>query len=121
MVEGQEGISGRVADSITSDTLTQAQVAAQIGLTEEELSESLRDRRAWSTVELVQLAEVLTVDAHWLITGHPDPRRLVLTARHARHDVDPVPPPPARSVVNADGLDDLHGDGASGSAAPVRE
>lgn len=85
-MEGQDGIAQRVADSITSDTLTHAQVAARIGLTEEELSESLRDRRAWSTVEIVQLAEVLKIDAHWLITGHPDPYRLRFTARH---DLDP--------------------------------
>lgn len=85
-MEGQDGISGRVADSITADTLTQAQVAARIDLTDEELSESLCDRRAWSTVELVQLAELLNLDAHWLITGRPDPYRLTITARH---DVDP--------------------------------
>lgn len=81
-MEGQEGIAHRVADSITSDTRTPAQVAAQIGLTDEELSESLRDRRPFSTVEIVQLAEVLKVDAHWLITGRPDPYRLIVTARH---------------------------------------
>ena len=89
MVEGQEGIAGRVADSITPDTLTNAQVAAKIGLTDEELSESLRDRRAFSSVELVQLAEVLDVDAHWLITGRPDPHHLTVTARH---DSDHAPP-----------------------------
>lgn len=84
-MEGQDGIAQRVAGSITAATLTQAQVAAQIGLTDEELSESLHDRRAFSTVEIVQLAEVLKVDAHWLITGRPDPYRLIVTARH---DVD---------------------------------
>ena len=72
-MEGQEGIAQRVADSITADTLTPAQVAAQIGLTDEELSESLRGLRAFSTVELVQLAELLKVDAHWLIAGRPGP------------------------------------------------
>lgn len=87
-MEGQDGISGRVADSITADTLTQAQVAARIGLTDEELAESLSDRRAWSTVELVQLAEVLKVDVHWLIIGRPDPYRLTITARH---DVEGAP------------------------------
>ena len=85
-MKGQEGIAQRVADSITADTRTQAQVAAQIGLTDEELSESLRDRRPFSSVELVRLAEVLDVDAHWLITGRPDPYRLTITARH---DLDP--------------------------------
>ncbi len=85
-MDGQEGISGRVADSIAAGTLTHVQVAARIGVTDEELSESLRDRRAWSTVEIVQVAEVLRVDVHWLIIGRPDPYRLIFTARH---DVDP--------------------------------
>ena len=79
---GQDGIAQRVVDSITADTLTPAQVATKIGLTDEELSESLRGPRAFSTVEIVQLAEVLKVDAHWLITGRPDPYRLIVTARH---------------------------------------
>lgn len=99
-MEGQEGIAQRVADSITPDTLTQAQVAAQIGLTDEELSTSLRGRRAFSSVELVQLAEVLDVDAHWLITGRPDPYRLLVTARH---DVDHAPPQPEHVVPPVNG------------------
>jgi Zn-dependent peptidase ImmA (M78 family)/transcriptional regulator with XRE-family HTH domain len=77
----QEQIARRVADSIPA-TLTQAQVAAQIGLTDEKLSKSLRGRRAFSSVELAQLAEALNVDVHWLITGRPDPNRLVAVARH---------------------------------------
>ena len=85
-MEGQDGIAQRVADSITADTLTQAQVATKIGLTDEELSESLRSLRAFSSVEIVQLADVLKIDAHWLITGRPDPYRLRFTARH---DLDP--------------------------------
>lgn len=75
-------------DALPWDILTQAQVAGRIGLTDEELSESLHDRRAWSTVELVQLAEVLNLDAHWLIAGRPDPYRLTITARH---DVEGAP------------------------------
>ena len=73
-----------VAESIRSAGLTPAQVAERIGLTDEELSESLSERRAFSTVELVQLAEVLDADANWLITGpaRPDPHRLIFTARH---------------------------------------
>ncbi|WP_319453088.1 MULTISPECIES: helix-turn-helix transcriptional regulator [unclassified Mycobacterium] len=76
----QEQIARRVADSIPA-TLTQAQVAAQIGLTDEKLSKSLRGHRAFSSVELAQLAEALNVDVHWLITGRRDPNRLVAVAR----------------------------------------
>lgn len=77
----QEDIARRVAESIPANC-TQAQVAAQIGLTEEKLSKSLRGRRAFSSVELAQLAEALNVDVHWLITGRTDPNRVVVAARH---------------------------------------
>lgn len=77
----QEDIARRVAESIPAAT-TQAQVAAQIGLSEEKLSKSLRGRRAFSSVELAQIAEVLGVEVHWLITGQPDPHRRVVAARH---------------------------------------
>lgn len=77
----QDDIARRVAESIPATT-TQAQVAGQIGLSEEKLSKSLRGRRAFSSVELAQLADVLQVDVHWLITGRTDPNRLVVAARH---------------------------------------
>lgn len=77
----QDDIARRVADSIPATT-TQAQVAAQIGLSAEKLSKSLHGRRAFSSVELAQLADALGVDVHWLITGQPDPHRLVVAARH---------------------------------------
>lgn len=100
-MKGQDGIAGRVAESIRSATgLTQAQVAEGIGLTGEELAESLSERRAFSTVELVQLAEVLNADAHWLITGQPDPHRLIFTARH---DVDHDAPRPESLDISRDG------------------
>lgn len=76
-----DDIVRRVAQSIPATT-TQAKVAGQIGLSEEKLSKSLRGRRAFSSVELAQLADVLDVDVHWLITGRPDPHRLVVAARH---------------------------------------
>jgi transcriptional regulator with XRE-family HTH domain len=84
----QEQIARRVADSIPA-TLTHAQVAEQIGLTDEKLSKSLRGRRSFSSVELAHLAEGLNVDVHWLITGRPNPNRLVAVARRVEgHDSD---------------------------------
>lgn len=76
-----DDIARRVADSIPATT-TQAQVAGQIGLSEEKLSKSLRGHRGFSSVELAQLADVLQVDLHWLITGRTDPNRIVVAARH---------------------------------------
>lgn len=77
----QDEIARRVADSIPATT-THAEVAGQIGLTKDQLSKSLNGRRAFSSVELAQLADVLNLDVHWLITGRPDPHRLVVAARH---------------------------------------
>jgi Zn-dependent peptidase ImmA (M78 family)/transcriptional regulator with XRE-family HTH domain len=81
----KDDIGGRVADSIPAG-MTQGQVAANIGLAAEKFSRSLNGKRAFSAVELAQLAEVLHVDVHWLITGEADPYRLVVAARH---DFDP--------------------------------
>jgi Zn-dependent peptidase ImmA (M78 family)/transcriptional regulator with XRE-family HTH domain len=81
----QTDIGGRVAASIPTG-VTQGQVADQIGLAAEKFSRSLNGKRAFSAVELAELAEVLGVDVHWLITGEPDPHRLVVAARH---DFDP--------------------------------
>jgi Zn-dependent peptidase ImmA (M78 family)/transcriptional regulator with XRE-family HTH domain len=76
-----ESIGRRVADSIAAG-VTQNQVAARIRLAPEKFSRSINGKRAFSAVELAQLAEVLNVDVHWLITGEPDPYRLVAAARH---------------------------------------
>src|ERR1700694_299656 len=81
----RDDIGGRVAESIPAG-MTQAQVAAKVNLAAEKFSRSLNGKRAFSAVELAQLAEVLNVDVHWLITGDPDPYRLVVAARH---DFDP--------------------------------
>lgn len=77
----QGGIAQRVAESIPATT-THAQVAGRIGLSAEKLSKSLHGHRAFSSVELAQLAEALNVDLHWLITGRDDPHRLLVAARH---------------------------------------
>jgi transcriptional regulator with XRE-family HTH domain len=78
-------IGKRVAASIPAGA-TQAQVAARIDLTPEKFSRALNGKRTFSAVELAQLGDVLAVDVHWLITGQPDPFRLVVAARH---DFDP--------------------------------
>lgn len=77
----QDDIACRVADSIPATT-THAVVAGEIGLTKDQLSKSLSGRRAFSSVEIARIAEVLGVDVHWLITGRPAPHRLVVAARH---------------------------------------
>ncbi|GAA2434602.1 helix-turn-helix domain-containing protein [Mycolicibacterium llatzerense] len=74
-------IGRRVAESIPAG-ITQGQLASQIGLSGEKLSKSLSGKRAFSSVELALLADVLDADLHWLITGKADPHRITVVARH---------------------------------------
>lgn len=57
-------------------------IAAQIGMTPDAFSRALNGKRAFSSIELARLADHLNADIHWLITGQPDPHRLVVAARH---------------------------------------
>jgi len=57
-------------------------IAAQIGMTPDAFSRAVNGQRAFASVELARLADLLDADLHWLITGQPDPHRLVVAARH---------------------------------------
>ncbi|MCT1615890.1 ImmA/IrrE family metallo-endopeptidase [Kocuria indica] len=57
-------------------------LAERIDMTPDALSRALRGQRAFSSLELARIADVLDADLHWLITGDLDPHRLVLAARH---------------------------------------
>lgn len=70
----------RVAASIPPET-SYAEVAAGVRITADELAYSLNGERALSSVELALLGDVLGVDVHWLITGNPDPYRVVHACR----------------------------------------
>jgi Zn-dependent peptidase ImmA (M78 family)/transcriptional regulator with XRE-family HTH domain len=63
-------------------TTRQRDIAGQIGMTPDAFSRALNDKRAFSSVELALLAELLDADLHWLITGEPDPHRVRIAARH---------------------------------------
>ncbi|MCT1997060.1 XRE family transcriptional regulator [Brachybacterium muris] len=60
----------------------QKEIARQVGMTEDAFSRALRGQRGFSALELARLAEVLDQDIHLLITGEPDPNRLVVSGRH---------------------------------------
>lgn len=51
-------------------------------MTPDAFSRALNAKRAFSSIELARLADELGADLHWLITGRPDPHRLVVAARH---------------------------------------
>lgn len=60
----------------------QQDVAAAISMAPDALSRSLNGKRAFSTLELVQVADLVGADVHWLITGEADPMAMRLAARH---------------------------------------
>lgn len=77
-------IGGRVLQHIgkACPSIRHRDIAVKIGMTPDALSRSLNDKRAFSSIELARLADLLDADVHWLITGQPDPHRLVVAARH---------------------------------------
>lgn len=83
MVSDQE-IGGRVREALTKcDALaTQAALAEAVEMTPDALSRALNGARAFSSIEITRIAEVLGEDVHWLITGEPDPLAIRFVARH---------------------------------------
>ena len=78
-------IGARVKETLRGCGLSQAELARSIDLGESALSKSLNGTRAFSAVELAEVADRIGVSMHWLVTGEPDPYEL----RHvARHDYD---------------------------------
>jgi hypothetical protein len=80
----QEKIGDRVLARIAqaSPDRTHRAVASAVGMTPDAFSRALRGQRAFSSIELARVADLLDADIHWLITGEPDPHRLVIAARH---------------------------------------
>ncbi|EFC83117.1 ImmA/IrrE family metallo-endopeptidase [Parafrankia sp. EUN1f] len=81
---GMRSIGGRVLEHIREScpTVPHRVIAAHVGMTPDAFSRALNDKRAFSSIELARLADHLGADVHWLITGEPDPHRLVVAARH---------------------------------------
>jgi len=57
-------------------------IAEDIGMTPDAFSRAVNGKRAFSSIELARVADLLDADLHWLITGEPDPQRFVAAARH---------------------------------------
>lgn len=74
-------VRSRIAEALPDRA--HATIADEIGMTPDAFSRSLNDKRAFSSVELALLADLLGEDIHWLITGEPDPLRVRFAARHA--------------------------------------
>jgi len=81
-MQGQIGqrVAARIGE--VSPHRTHRAIAEIIGMTPDSFSRALRGQRAFSSIELAQVADLLGADIHWLITGESDPHRLVVAARH---------------------------------------
>lgn len=75
------GIGDRVAKLLPAGQ-TRREIAAQVGMTPDAFSRALSGQRGFAAIELANLAELLHQDVYFLITGEPDPHRLVVAARH---------------------------------------
>jgi Zn-dependent peptidase ImmA (M78 family) len=62
--------------------LLQRDVAERIGMTPDAFSRALHGKRQFASIEIARLADLMAADLHWLITGEPDPNRLIVAARH---------------------------------------
>ncbi|WP_101832190.1 ImmA/IrrE family metallo-endopeptidase [Frankia canadensis] len=78
------GIGDRVLERIqlACPNALHRDIAGVVGMTPDAFSRALNGKRAFSSIELARLADHLDADVHWLITGRPDPHRLVVAARH---------------------------------------
>lgn len=75
-------IGDRVRSAMQDVSMQQKQLATQVGMTPDALSRALGGQRGFAAAELAEIARTLDADLHELITGEPDPHRLVLSARH---------------------------------------
>jgi hypothetical protein len=75
-------IGARVKEALRGCGLSQAELARSIDLGESALSKSINGTRAFSAVELAEVADRIGVSMRWLVTGEPDPYELRLVARH---------------------------------------
>ncbi|MFL0177041.1 hypothetical protein A5630_19445 [Mycolicibacterium mucogenicum] len=84
-------LAQRVRDSVPA-AMSHAELAGRLDITVDDLACLLgigqdvasssgagfqRFRGRFASVELALLADILDVDVHWLITGNPDPYRIV--------------------------------------------
>lgn len=63
--------------------LTQAEFAARVDIPADAFSRSLNGKRAFTAVELVDIARELGSSAHWFVTGESDPFAVRYAGRHS--------------------------------------
>ncbi len=76
-------IAARVKEALAASGLTQAELARRAAMKEPAMSKALGGVRSFAAVELAEIASVLDVSLHHLITGEPDPFEVRAAARHS--------------------------------------
>ncbi|MCB4209017.1 ImmA/IrrE family metallo-endopeptidase [Arthrobacter sp. UM1] len=76
-------IATRAKALVEASPRTQADIAASIEMKPDAFSRALNGSRGFGALELADLARELDADLHQLITGEPDPSRLLVSARHS--------------------------------------
>ncbi|WP_431219323.1 ImmA/IrrE family metallo-endopeptidase [Leifsonia xyli] len=74
-------IGQRVSDLLPQGR-TQREIASDVGMTPDAFSRALSGQRGFAAIELARIADLLGADLHFLITGEPDPNRVLAAARH---------------------------------------
>lgn len=87
--------------SLMPSGMSQRQLADQAGMKPDALSRALNGQRGFSSTELARIADELGADLYWLATGHEDPRRVQIAARHSWDPDRRVSTNPGRSRDDA--------------------
>lgn len=78
----EESVGTRVRARLEALGMTQVELSKAVGMTEDALSLSLRDKRNFKLRELASVGDALNASVHWLITGERAPYEVKLSARH---------------------------------------
>lgn len=82
LMEAEIGARVRERIKTVMPGVPQADIARLIELPADAFSRSLNGKRAFTAVELVELAHLLRTSAHWFITGEEDPFAVRYAGRH---------------------------------------
>lgn len=81
-MEAEIGARVRARIEESSPRPTQRELATAIGMTPDAFSRALNGKRAFTAIELVELARELGTSAHWFVAGEPDPFAVRIAGRH---------------------------------------
>jgi hypothetical protein len=81
-VEQEIGARVRARINAVLPGTAQTEIAKRLGMAPDAFSRSLNGKRAFTAVELVELAAMLQTSAHWFVTGEPDPLGMRFAGRH---------------------------------------